>query len=990
VIKLSRIGIIIIIAVFLISTGLLNAQGQFLRGEKWKKFSVAGKKADFYISPKGNDNWSGKLASPNAAKSDGPFKTIIRAQKAVKELKKSVYTEEEIPVQEAYIGSPHKLGDGRDILVLIREGYYTLDEPLQFSPDDGGERYETNLPSGAFEYHKLKDHYVTYAAFPGENPVLSGGKRITSWKKENKIWVAKVSDLDVKNFVVNGEMQTLARTPNDGYFTFPEAPENTQTFKFCPGDLKQWPEMQDNRVVMYLRWHLGVNSIAKIDETESIAYLHHPQDGIIVISPRYYVENVKALLDAPGEWFYDKHTNEVSFIPPDDVMDPNQANIVSPVLSKLIEIKGKRGIPVRNLRFYGLGFEAVNEGGNAISLEYTNKCEIMDSQINAVGGVAVHLGFGCFQTRIMHNRIVQAKGGAVLIDGNPYPENWADIIRENKVSYNFMDNCGRTVISARDALYTTISYNEIINNRGRTAIYVGGWPNQEEVIDGGYRVEYNHLHHVQAWADDSGAITTAGYTHDSVIRGNLIHHVKAGLFNDNVAIWFDNLSSGWTAENNIFYALDQGEMKLCAANLVDNIYRNNLLIDKPENPPKGMITGFPNFKYKNLKIENITASNNKNFRTGDIIRISSKINNIGDTGIEKVNLYFDGKIIDSKSVALIGNNSGMASFEMTISEPGKHRVTIGSAPVRSFHIQGEPLAVLYDSLVVSSSAIPAGEVLSISARVKKIRDLETIGHAKLYLDNNAVASEPVLFKNNDVRIITFEYKPDAGIYSVRIGNSKSIEVEVYDYESVDISKVELAQYRAARAEPCEISIDQAYNKFRLQTAGTDFFHGEDSYASVFLKEPIEGNFIATVKVVGFGERTHEWYRAGLFTRNDMIKSFDTGAGSKGSVLMFVSPGRAGMNWDEHGDGCMHKASSENHKELGIYPMWIKLIRHGNSFSGYVSYDGKNWTVSHHTQDLPGINEAVHLGIAAGGPDQRVYSVEFEDFKLKIEKEDWKK
>ena len=43
---------------------------------------------------------------------------------------------------------------------------------------------------------------------------------------------------------------------------------------------------------------------------------------------------------------------------------------------------------------------------------------------------------------------------------------------------------------------------------------------------------------------------------------------------------------------------------------------------------------------------------------------------------------------------------------------------------------------------------------------------------------------------------------------------------------------------------------------------------------------------------------------------NMEKSFGTGMGSKGSVLMFVSPGRAGMNWDEHGDGCMHKANSE--------------------------------------------------------------------------------
>jgi len=65
-------------------------------------------------------------------------------------------------------------------------------------------------------------------------------------------------------------------------------------------------------------------------------------------------------------------------------------------------------------------------------------------------------------------------------------------------------------------------------------------------------------------------------------------------------------------------------------------------------------------------------------------------------------------------------------------------------------------------------------------------------------------------------------------------------------------------------------------------------------------------------------------------------------------------------------------------------MWIKLVRHGNSFSGYVSYDGENWTVSRHTEDIPGINEAIHLGIAAGGSDDLVYTVKFEDFKLDVE------
>ena len=128
---------------------------------------------------------------------------------------------------------------------------------------------------------------------------------------------------------------------------------------------------------------------------------------------------------------------------------------------------------------------------------------------------------------------------------------------------------------------TTISHNYITKTRGRYGIDIGGWANQEEAIDGGYLVEYNHLDDVQLGADDSGAIKTAGMTFNSIIRRNLIHDVNAGFFNDNVGFWFDNMSSGWTSEENIFYNLEQGEMKLCAALIEDNIYRNNFTIEQP-------------------------------------------------------------------------------------------------------------------------------------------------------------------------------------------------------------------------------------------------------------------------------------------------------------------------------------------------------------------------------------------------------------------------
>ena len=46
--------------------------------------NVPGKEpeAAFFISKDGRDSWSGRLAAPNAEKTDGPFATIVRARDA--------------------------------------------------------------------------------------------------------------------------------------------------------------------------------------------------------------------------------------------------------------------------------------------------------------------------------------------------------------------------------------------------------------------------------------------------------------------------------------------------------------------------------------------------------------------------------------------------------------------------------------------------------------------------------------------------------------------------------------------------------------------------------------------------------------------------------------------------------------------------------------------------------------------------------------------
>lgn len=140
----------------------------------------------FYVAPNGNDRWSGKRKTPNAAKTDGPFATLARSRNAIRTLKRQQGGELKQPVT-----------------VLLRGGTYFLNEPLVFTPEDSG----------------TTDSTISYQAYRQEKPIISGGRRITGWKRQGKLWVTNLPD--VKNgkwyfrlLRTGDKWATRARYPN--------------------------------------------------------------------------------------------------------------------------------------------------------------------------------------------------------------------------------------------------------------------------------------------------------------------------------------------------------------------------------------------------------------------------------------------------------------------------------------------------------------------------------------------------------------------------------------------------------------------------------------------------------------------------------------------------------------------------------------------------------------------------------------------------------
>jgi parallel beta-helix repeat protein len=141
--------------------------------------------AVFYVSPAGNDAWSGKLTAPNAAKSDGPLATLTGARAAIRKLKAA-----------GPLTAP--------VEVRVRGGIYRPQETFVLGPQDSG----------------TEPCPVSYVASAGETPVFSGGVPITGFRPwRGSIVCAELpaslaSDLYFRSLFVDGQRMVRARYPN--------------------------------------------------------------------------------------------------------------------------------------------------------------------------------------------------------------------------------------------------------------------------------------------------------------------------------------------------------------------------------------------------------------------------------------------------------------------------------------------------------------------------------------------------------------------------------------------------------------------------------------------------------------------------------------------------------------------------------------------------------------------------------------------------------
>lgn len=518
--------------------------------------------AEFHVAPGGSDAAGGTAARPLA--------TLGGARDAVRAWKRSATKPEAVTV-------------------WLHGGVYRLGASVVFTP----------LDSGTAEFP------VTYRARPGEQPVISGGVPVSGWRKhDERLWVADVAWVKQRpegftQLFVNGVRRPRARTPNEGTYAYTErlqmkGPGFPQCvgLTFREGDLQPWDSSEDALVCLFHNWVNSYNRIGKAEWQRRRLEFTRPA-GIFFLgaSVRYYVENLRRALDAPGEWYLD-HKAGLLYYYPAPGEDLARAEVIAPVVRQtLVQLRGapQAGLYVEHLQFRGLSFQHTDadlsrdyrhsvQGANtqrgAIVATGTRGCVIEDCEFTRLGEHAVSLLETCAENTIRRCHVRDVGGGGVyLSEGGPPTPDANYLTARNTVDSNFIHDGGHLfragcgVFMGGSASYNQITHNEICD-LSWIGIHQGwSWTGRAPAYTHHNEIAYNHIHHLgNGVLNDIGGIYTLGVSPGTVLHHNLIHDVNRFTRGEQGyggwGIYLDAGSSEIRVENNVVYNTQDGGLHL--------------------------------------------------------------------------------------------------------------------------------------------------------------------------------------------------------------------------------------------------------------------------------------------------------------------------------------------------------------------------------------------------------------------------------------------
>ncbi|MCX7002808.1 MAG: right-handed parallel beta-helix repeat-containing protein, partial [bacterium] len=397
----------------------------------------------------------------------------------------------------------------------------------------------------------------------------------------------------------------VEKTLRIGALRFPDKRklfDGDHVFKPADGDMQPWPSLREAEIVLLHYWvetrlphpHLDPQTGWVTCARRSVFNLYESFNPKLA---RYYIDNLFEALTEPGEWYLDRATGRLTYLPMEGETYAT-TRVTVPVVNRFITVTGEaynRGAdvgdpggvrPVEGLVFSGLVFrhsdwyqpaaamlphDSAFAGGvtdvplgsapqsaahvpAVVSFQWARHCGFAGNTVEHTGFTALEFGVGCRDCAATHNTFQHLGGGGVKIAGSELDGPPADRTGYIRFTDNLVRHVGRVFHQSCGVLLTHAFDCEIAHNEVAHTCYTGisvGWSwGYRETITRNIRIENNLIHDIcEGVLSDNGAIYLLGVQPGTVVRGNHIYRVTAADYGG-WGIYPDEGSSHMLIEHN--------------------------------------------------------------------------------------------------------------------------------------------------------------------------------------------------------------------------------------------------------------------------------------------------------------------------------------------------------------------------------------------------------------------------------------------------------